>query len=163
VSDALLSDNDRKEALSLAYLAAIAARVGYDTVRPGFDRDSVDLLIRAGGGMYPQLGIQAKATAVPRWMADGLHFQLGRKNYDDLRAPRMIPVVLMVLELPPDEPDWVVCSPEALVLRRSAWWLSLRGLAEIEGESKVVVLPEGQRLDPDALVEIMRRVREGEL
>jgi len=161
--DALLSDNDRKEALSLAYVAAIAAKVGYDTARPNFDRDSIDLLIRAGGGMYPQIGIQAKATAAPRWQDDGLHFQLGRKNYDDLRAKRTIPVILMVLALPTNETDWLSCSPEELVLRRNAWWLSLRGYHEIEGDSRVVILPKGQRLDPDALIELMCRAREGEL
>jgi hypothetical protein len=163
VSDALLSDNDRKEALSLAYLAMIAAKVGYDTVRPGYDRDSIDLLIRAGGGMYPQIGIQAKATSSPIWHDDGLHFQLKRKNYDDLRASRTTPAVLTVLELPANEAEWLDCSVDKLILRRSAWWVSLRDYPAIETESKMVVLAEGQRFDPAALVELRRRAREGDL
>ncbi len=162
-TDSLLSDNDRKEALSLAYLAVLAAKAGYVSARSNFDRDSIDMLIRAGGGNYPQIGIQAKATATPRWMADGLHFQLGRKNYDDLRAVRMIPAVLTVLELPADEADWLTCSPAELVLRRSTWWLSLRGFPEIEGDFRVVILPQGQRLDPTSLVELMQRARDGDL
>jgi len=163
MTDALLSDNDRKEALSLAYLDALAGRAGYETARADFDRDSVDLIVKAGGGNFPQLGIQAKATSSPDWQEDGLHFRLKRKNFDDLRAGRLCPALLVVLELPADEREWLECTAESLVLRRSAVWLSLKGYPEIEGDSKVVVLPKDQRLDPDTLIALMARVREGQL
>lgn len=163
MTDALLGDNDKREALSLAYLAAVAAIAGYATARPDFDRDSVDLMIKAAGSMFPQLDIQAKATSAPKWRPDGLHFQLKRKNYDDLRARRQNPLILVVLELPQDESHWLDCTTDALVMRRSAWWLSLKGYAEIESASNVVVLPEEQRLDPPCLVALMQKVREGVL
>lgn len=163
MTDAWLSDNDRKEALSLAYIAAIAARSGYATARWDYDRGSEDLLIRAKGGMHPQIAIQAKATAEPNWHANGLHFRLERKNYDDLRANRQNPLILVVLELPADEARWLDCTVDALILRRSAFWLSLKGYAEIDAGSKTVVLPEAQRLDPPSLKDLMQRAREGEL
>ena len=46
-----LSENDQKEALSYAYLHALAAECGYSCQRgPQPDKDSVDATIRAKGG-----------------------------------------------------------------------------------------------------------------
>ncbi len=50
------------EALSRAYVSAIAAHAGYTVGRPEPDRDSVDLSLSAGGAMRPQIDIQLKAT-----------------------------------------------------------------------------------------------------
>lgn len=47
MTDALLTDSDRKEALSLVYAKAAAARAVYATSIPDQDRDSVDLRIQA--------------------------------------------------------------------------------------------------------------------
>ena len=163
MTDAWLSDNDRKEALSLAYIAAVAAKAGYATARWDHDRGSEDLLIKAKGGMFPQIAVQAKATAVADRRADGLHLQLSRKNYDDLRATRQTPLILVALELPADEAQWLDCTVDALVMRRCAFWLSLKGYPAIDVGSKTVVLPEANRLDPASLKDLMQRAREGVL
>ncbi len=47
----LMSVTDREEALSRAYVAAVAAGAGYLTASMDFDRDGVDVQIRAGGAM----------------------------------------------------------------------------------------------------------------
>jgi hypothetical protein len=62
VSDALLSTQDRQEALSRAYAHAIAAGAGYVTYVPDYDRDSIDLGFIAAGKMRPNLHVQLKAT-----------------------------------------------------------------------------------------------------
>ena len=49
MNDALLSEADQKEGLSLVYVKALAIRAGYSCSIPDPDRDSIDLCIRAGG------------------------------------------------------------------------------------------------------------------
>lgn len=48
MGDALLATTDIEEALSEAYVTAIAARAGYAVAKRNFDRDSVDLTIECG-------------------------------------------------------------------------------------------------------------------
>jgi hypothetical protein len=47
MADHLLAPNDREEALSRAYVAAVAAGAGYALAPMDFDRDGVDLEIKA--------------------------------------------------------------------------------------------------------------------
>ena len=60
--DTLLSKADKEEELSRIYARAVAAGAGYVTSVPEYDRDGVDLQIRAGGHMRPAIDLQLKAT-----------------------------------------------------------------------------------------------------
>ena len=60
--DALLSVRDREEALSRAYVRAVAGFAGYVVSEADFDRDGIDLRIHAGGDFNPAIGLQLKAT-----------------------------------------------------------------------------------------------------
>ena len=87
------------------------------------------------------------------------------KNYNDLRVPTQTPRLLVVLELPTDESRWVTVTPEDLVLRRRAYWLSLqRGHDEVVGQQTVTVrIPEQNVFDVEALLALMERSRMGEI
>ena len=61
-TDALLTDADREEALSRAYVKAVAGFAGYTVSEEDFDRDGIDLRIHAGGDLSPSIGLQLKAT-----------------------------------------------------------------------------------------------------
>lgn len=53
---------------------------------------------------------------------------------------------------------------ESLMLRRSAWWYSLRGLpATTNKESERIKIPRGQVFDVDALSAMVARIRAGGL
>ena len=92
MTDALLAGADQKEALSLVYAKAAAARAGYVTSVPELDRDGIDLHVQAGGAMRPALDLQLKATVNLGPPADGrLPFPLKRRNYDLLRIETQIP------------------------------------------------------------------------
>ena len=159
--DALLSQNDRKSRLSVAYVQAIAASAGYVATEPAVDTDSIDLKIDAGGAMRPKLEVQLKATGPLAWSSGEASFRLKRKNYDDLREARSVPAILVVLEMPADERDWAAFEIEGLVLRRCAWWLSLLGAPEEEQQTHTVRLRENQRFEPGSLRELMERTRKG--
>lgn len=155
-----LNDNQRKAEMSFAYLSALCAHLGYTCQRgPSPDEDSIDATVRALGSNRPLFDVQLKATSSPVWHLDGLHFRLKRKNYDDLRVERSAKLILVVLELPPDLHLWVECEVEHLVMRRSAWWDWLFAEREIKAESKVIVIPESQRFDLNAIPMLMERIR----
>ena len=66
--------------------------------------------------MRTQFDVQLEATSNPDKKKDGLHFRLSAKNYNDLAAPRVTPLMLVVLELPPSEADWLACTVEHLTI-----------------------------------------------
>ncbi len=162
----LLTGADQKEALSRVYVKALAARAGYSTSVPEPDRDSVDLRMQAGGAGRPALDLQLKATTGFAEPQGGLlPFRLSIKNYNDLRVLTQTPRLLVVLELPTDESRWVAVTPEDLVLRRRAYWLSLQqGHDEVTGQQTVTVhIPEQNVFDVKALLALMERSRMGEI
>ena len=143
MSDTLMATTDREEALSRAYISAVTAVAGYVTALQDFDRDGVDVQIRAGGDMRPSLDIQLKATINLGVAVDGVfRFPLKRRNYDLLREMTMIPRILVVLDLPKDAADWLTVSSDQLIMRRCAYWASLAGLKETENR---IMLPYRSR------------------
>lgn len=165
MTDALMAVTDREEALSRAYVAAIAAGAGYVTSVMDFDRDGVDLQIRAGGSMRPSLDLQIKATInLGRPRGGCFRFPLKRRNYDLLTADTMIPRILVVMDLPRDESDWLAVTPEGLTLRRCAYWTSLGGLGETTNkESVTVLIQSGNRFDVKSLKALMEQARRGNI
>lgn len=124
MTDALLSSADRKEALSLVYARAVAARAGYVTSVRDLDRDGVDLHIQAGGAMRPAIDLQLKATENLGEPKEGRRsYPLKRWNYDLLRDESQTPRLLVVLDLPKDEKMWMTLTSDELILRRRAYWL----------------------------------------
>jgi len=161
--DELLTTSDREEALSRAYLQAVAAHAGYVVADDDFDRDGIDCLIRAGGRMRPALGVQLKATVNLGEAREGCYrYPLKRRNYDLLREPTQTPRVLVVLALPEDETQWLTVTVDHLILRRCAYWVSLAELPETENhESVTISLPTHQCFDGVALHDLMERSRRG--
>ena len=159
MSDALLASTDSEEALSRAYVAAVAAGAGYVTAQMDFDRDGVDVQIRAGGLMRPSLDIQLKATInLGAAVSGSFRYPLKRRNYDLLREQTMIPRVLVLLALPTAKSDWMSVTPEQLVIRRCAYWVSLRGAPPSTNEAtQTIYVPRNQMLSVAALTDVMTR------
>ena len=163
MTDALLSPEDRKEALSRVYVQAVAARTGYVIVSRDFDRDGIDVEIKAGGRMLPSLALQLKATSGFGSARNGyLAFPLRRRNYDLLRAESQTPRLLVVLGLPEQEADWMSIDEKGLLLRCRAYWLNLEGRPETDNRSSITVnLPEENLFTANALRSLMQASREG--
>ena len=161
MTGALLTDNQRKAELSHAYVAALAARDGFSLQRgPEPDVDSIDATIRSGPPHRQAIDIQLKATASANRRKDGLHFRLKQKNYNDLVSSRAVPLVLIVLELPPFDSEWLDCTPDRLIVRRCAWWCSLYGQRPIDAGSRTIVMPSSQRISGSGLKPLFSHVRE---
>jgi hypothetical protein len=163
VTDHLLTGADREDALSRAYVQAIAAGAGYVVATMDFDRDGVDVEIKAGGAMRPSIGLQLKATINLGAAKDGVfRFPLKRRNYDLLRVPTQVPRLLVVLDLPRAPDQWLTVTPESLVLRRCAFWTSLADAPETDNDSSITIaIDAARRLDTTGLRALMEQSRTG--
>lgn len=162
MTDAVLSQADQQEALSRAYVQAVAASTGYTTAQPDFDRDSIDLTVSAGGHMRPRIDLQLKATINLNSSNGSFTFALPIKNYNDLRLAAQTPRLIVVLDMPREQGLWLTCSREELVLRRSAYWASLCGCGETENRATVTInIPQANRFDVEGLRSLMDASRNG--
>ena len=167
VSDALLPSEGREEALSKAYAHAVAAAAGYTTAVYDYDRSGTDLLIQAGGRRSPVLALQLKATVNlrPLRAMDGTEFsfQLKAENYESLREDSQIPRLLVVLDMPRLEEEWITITTDELMLRRCAYWLNLHGFRESTAGRPTVHIPKSQVFDVPGLHGLMEQSRNGSL
>ena len=157
--------NAKKEQFSIAYLRAVAAVAGFSVAQPSVDDDSIDQTLSArdrdGYIGAPKLDIQLKCTRKTFHHDDFLHFELPRKNYDDLRQESFTPRVLVVLIVPEDDTDsWLEHHEDALVLRQCAYWMSLHGLLDTNNQSKTVKIPRSQMFTVKELKTIMKKISE---
>lgn len=158
----------RQEALSVAYVRAVAATAGLrvqDGAQP--DDDSIDLTIsaRGPGGTVrsPKLDVQLKCMVGTPPTAPAWSYDLKAKNYEDLRhSDVQVHRILVLLIVPPDPSAWIEQDDERLLLRHSAWWVSLRGLPPSDNAQTVrVQVQRAQRFDVEGLSAIMARLGEG--
>ena len=162
-TDRLLTTNDQKERLSMVYVLAIVARAGYTTAVDDLDRDGVDLRIQAGGAMRPALDLQLKATINLRQAGDeSFRFPLPVRNYDLLRIRTQTPRLLVVLDLPRDEQQWLTITEDELIIRHRAYWCNLVGEEEKATRKSVTVpIPRKNLFDVAGLQDLMERSRTG--
>lgn len=162
-----LSPPNIESELSYAYLHAVASHAGMacSVGSRHEDNNGIDATLTAwgpfsGGGYLTEVTIkvQLKATiAVP--VDDGTnlsYFLHGVNRYDDLRTETVSNArILVVLFLPADAQEWLNHSPDQLVLRRCAYWQSLRCAPTTANGSGVTVrLPKDQMFNPQALKDL---------
>jgi hypothetical protein len=166
----LLTRNHRQEALCRAYVQAIAARCGMSFSLPQTDY-GIDLTlndIEIAGGHRSESGtkldVQAKSTTESSERAGNVYYDLEATAYDMLRRIVRGPHrILVVLLLPRDEQMWTTQTEEQLILRRCAFWLSLRGQAALQNRRSVrVQIPRAKVFSVEALRAIMNRIKAGE-
>ncbi len=131
--DSLLSDDDIESEMSAAYVHAVAAHAGYNCgPPPGLDRDSIDIQISCSGHRRPKVDAQLKATINLVGNETHFNYPIKIKNYDDLRIDTQTPRILIVLDLPKSKEEWLLISRERLIIQRSAYWVSLKGLPQTD-------------------------------
>lgn len=153
--------------LSYAYLHAVAARAGVGCEVTGRHLDSagVDAHLHICHDVQPltelTLHVQLKATKKPSAFADGKwsYWVQGVDRYNRLRATGVMPPrILVVLFLPEETNDWLTHSPEQLILRRCAYWVSLRGAPATSNETGATIyIPESQMFTPEGLLDLLQR------
>jgi len=166
----MLTNNHIKAELSNAYVQAIAARNGFSMEFTRNDFDSVDVTICGKGKLSiesllhsPKIDIQLKSTI--NWVINEntISYNLSLKNYNDLIVETTVPRILVLLCLPNDEIDWLIHSVESLILKKCAYWVSLKGLPKSENESnQTIKIPINNVFSPKAIKELMIKVSKQE-
>lgn len=161
--------------LSYAYLHAVVSSAGA-SCQIGTrhdDNTGVDAKI-TGWGPFPyggylteiDLKIQLKATIKTPTVHNGyFSFYLnGKARYDDLRQKTLATHrLLVVMFLPDDTNDWLTISQDELILRKCAYWVSLKGAPDTTNTSgQTVYIPIYQTFTPTSLLDIFARLSRGE-
>lgn len=170
----LLTENNIKSELSYAYLHAVASRAGIGcevTGRHG-DAAGVDATVRARERFGPNskytdftAEVQLKATSdEPAQVDDMYSFWLALDHYNKLRTVEVAaPRILVVMFLPKDPLEWLQHSEDALIAKRCAYWVSLRGAPASDNKSgQTIYLPKRNVFSVDALRSLMATFSRGE-
>ncbi len=170
-----LTPPDIESELSYAYLHAIASRAGMSCRVSNRHEDNrgIDAQLtawlpnRADDALCEvDIKVQLKATiAEPADHGDHYTYRLrGVNRYNDLRSEAVsVFRILVVLFLPRDAAEWLHHSNEQLVLRRCAYWQSLRGAPAIQDDSALIQLPKTQVLSPDGIKRLVDRLSQWDL
>ena len=160
----MLTRNQIESEISLAYLHAVAASVGFAVDIPHVDSDSVDAIVVAKGkiddtsvAISPRIEVQLKATTHATINAIGdISYSLPIKNYDDLRSDTMVPRLLVLLMLPLQQTEWLIHHPDKLILQKCSYFLNLKGMpASLNMSNQTVYIPSANMLTPKALKHLM--------
>lgn len=168
VTPLLLSISDRQDLFSMAYVRAVVATAGFNFGKSELDRNSDDLQIELlqpensfsqdFSPAYGRLQVQVKCTYAHDVKPDGyIHFPLPIRNYNQLRAPKIEPKILVVVLVPRPEPHpkaepWIECVNQHTVLRYRAYWVSIMGAESKDGQDTVTVkVPTSKPFDVDTV------------
>jgi hypothetical protein len=160
----------RQEALCRAYVQAIAAQAGLLCSKPEPDY-GIDLALRSvelgsaerkDAGV--QLDLQLRSTTRAAVSDADVRYDLDVRTYEYLRRTPPIPRILVLLVQPDDEEAWLTQSPEALLLRYCAYWMSLRGAEPTTASSSIrITIPRAQVFSVQAAQTLRSRLAGGEL
>jgi hypothetical protein len=159
----MMDISQRKEQFSIAYVRAVASVAGFSVSTPGVDDDSVDLTLAGriveGVPSRPKIDLQLKCTSEDVLREREVVYPLKRKNYDELRLTGIhVPRLLVVVQIPESEEEWLRHNEDELALRRCGYWATLLGLPETVNTSRVTVrLPRVNVFDVAGLRSLMGR------
>ncbi len=165
----MLIRNHRQEALCRAYVQAVAALAGVATSVPVPDY-GIDLSLRRieqHGQRYLdtrlQVDLQLRSTTRAIASDQDVSYDLDVDTYNFLREVSLIRCLLVLLVLPDEEGQWLTQTPEELLIRRCAYWVSLRQALPTRSVASIRIrIPRRQVFSPLAIGEILQRLSRGE-
>lgn len=167
----MLTDEHMREGLSRAYIQAVASRAGYNCSLREFDYGIDGTFNEVGrvGKNYVESGVsldfQAKASSSENLVAVNattVRYDLECKAQRALSMNSRTPRILILLVLDRDDSKWLTANEKAQVLRRCAWWTSLRGQTPVQGDGRIrIQIPRVQRFDVVALQAMMQVAQSG--
>lgn len=169
----MLTSQHIEEALSLAYVQAIAGRAGVNlsTRRHDYGIDGSFHEVHIVHGRRVESGFtldwQLKASIHYDINDSSILCNIEAKTYNDLiiraSSERATPCILIVLHLPEDAAMWMEFSEEQLLLRKCCYWHYLKGELTSNSQTKRITIPRAQQLTPEAVLRLLDHVKRGEL
>ena len=170
-----ISEEHIKEGISAGYVKAIAHCAGFNIGKEDFDYgmdgtfSGVKVRMKDGKERLApdgcKLDFQLKASINVDVEKDIVKYNLEVKNYNDLVDIEMCtPRILIVYKLPRDKKEWINVTENGTIFKDCAWWCYLSGQPETDNKEKIVIkIPRRQVFNQEALKELMKKVKKGEL
>lgn len=168
----MLTDQHIAEALSRAYVRAIAGCAGLNlAIREydyGVDGSFDEVVIRQNRRVESGFSLSFQLKASTLWQLDSAYvvYDLEVKTYNDLILRRSIrtatPCILILLTLPTDSNQWLICEESELRLQGTCYWEYLSGSPSDNRSSVRIRIPRSQRLTPESLLTLMQNVKTGD-
>ena len=158
--------NYKMEHLHFAYVRAVAAKAGANCTRPENDY-GVDLRInkvrtKPDGG-FADTGFlfhcQLKATTNLKVEDDYVVYDMEAGAYKNLVEWKGGWIILIVFKLPKDEQEWLSVTEDVLCMKDCCYWIHLREESSTNESSKRIRIPRNQLFDPQAVTDLLERVR----
>jgi hypothetical protein len=164
-----------QELLSRAHIQALAARARLNIefrsnseLEFDYGVDGSFRPIEILGGMRYDSGcpLDFQLMSSVNWkVRDGqIVYDIEAKAYNKLvsRSPRATPYILILLCLPPNIAEAVILHEAQMLMKHCCYWMRLAGPVTTNSEKIRIVIPTGNRLTPETLVDLLSRVRRGE-
>lgn len=168
----MMTLNDIEEALSRAYVFAVAARAGVDLGNTfkdyGVDGTFRRIAILPDNKRMPTgypVDFQLKASINCSVSAGSVSYRMNAIAYNKLvwrRNNGGIPIVLILMVLPNDPVQWMAHTEDALLLRQCCYW-HLVGETEVDTATVPLEIPRSQALTTDGLSALLDAAAAGEL
>jgi Domain of unknown function (DUF4365) len=168
----VLTDQHIAEALSRAYVRAIAGRAGLNlAIREydyGVDGSFDEVVVRGNRRVESGFSLSFQLKSSTQWQLDATDaiYDLEAKTYNDLILRRSMraatPCILILLALPPDATQWLICEESELRLQGACYWEYLSGSLSENRQSVRIRIPRSQRLTPESLLTLIENVKTGE-
>ncbi len=165
----MITQAHRQEALSRAYVEIVATRCGMICTSRNYDYglDLSLIEVQEVDGQYLEgsnkLDLQLKSVLVDEQRTDHLTYDLDVRTYEHLRQDVITRRLLVVMKMPQNEAEWTSQDDTHLELRHGAFWMSLASHPPTENRRSVRLrIPRANLFSVTGLMEIMRKIREGE-
>lgn len=176
----MLTIQHTKEGLSRAYISAVTFRAGVnlelgtDAFDYGVDGTFKEVIFankkRTNSGV--NLEFQMKASVDWQLKGQEIHYPLVLHSYNGLvsrmqayRSGNITAKILVLLCLPKEESHWLELNEDHLLLRRCCYYHVLQGPTKAgHKDSKTnVKIPIANKVTPDAIKDLLKRVKEDRL
>ena len=160
--------NAQKEEFSYGYLQLLGAKAGLEVTKSGrqTDNQKIDLHIIHSGkisNIYtPRFDAQVKCTHKENIDNGYFKYDLDIETYDRLRnIYHDVPIFLIVLLVPKDINNWVQITQEKLVVKKCAYYISLKGFPKSTNTKTVrIKIPIKNLVTPSSLNDIITDIAE---
>jgi hypothetical protein len=168
----VLTDQHIAESLSRAYVRAIAGRAGLNlAIREydyGVDGSFDEVVVRQNRRVESGFSLSFQLKSSTQWQLNDTQvvYDLEVKTYNDLILRRSMrtatPCILILLALPSDSMQWLICEETQLRLQGTCYWEYLSGSLSENRQSVRIRIPRSQRLNPESLLTLIENVKIGE-
>lgn len=166
-----MTEEHIKEQLSKAYVTAVTSNSGvifrdFGGIDYGIDGKLASVTYDKTRSRYLEDGfgidVQLKASTTIEFKNGMVKYNLEVKTYKDLiRTDVGTPRILVLYSMPKERLEWVNVSIDEIILKKCAWWHSLKGLPDTANTRTILIeIPQTQIFNSTELKRLIQCVKD---